>query len=463
MSATREVSFSGGTVLLVEPTSGNMSFSVRSAVPVDGVTRVAVDWGDGDVEFVSVVGGTVPLSHEYRSPGEKRIRISDDLAEFRPSGFDGFSSEGLFEPSNPVNLHTGARPLKRIVSLGSAVANRVLEDGLFANTSITEIPSAYSAPALVPENPASKVVPRMCFYGTNLASLDGLPANVRAIDDWAFRNCTSLIDVSRLSSCDICHVGTYAFAGCTSLVDISPLSISGSYAYADTTIPDKLFRGTWSGSLSYIDQIVGALHDRNRINRYLMPLGVGAFSGCTSLTTHALRAGLPLLNGTFAGCTSLTGFFSGPTATAGTTYYSTTVSGHPTDMAVYYSVSAYLYYSGSTRPQYHVNSGGAFAGSGITSAGSGVERAGILAGEFSGCLGLTTVTIGQAVVCIGSGAFSGCDNLSVVNWTSRTKDFVRNSVVGLTGPGYVGVGTRTYPFGLRTGCVIHCSDGDIVV
>lgn len=68
VSAARELSFAGGAVLLVEPSSGNMTFSIQSAAPSSGAAKAAVDRGDGDAELIPVVGLTGP---GHSGPGQK--------------------------------------------------------------------------------------------------------------------------------------------------------------------------------------------------------------------------------------------------------------------------------------------------------------------------------------------------------------------------------------------------------
>ena len=68
---------------------------------------------------------------------------------------------------------------------------------------------------------------------------------------------------------------------------------------------------------------------------------------------------------------------------------------------------------------------------------------------FDSCSGLRRVTIGNGVTSIGNGAFHNCTSITSVTMTG--KDI--STVQGMT----------NYSWNLPTGCVIHCSDGDITL
>lgn len=68
---------------------------------------------------------------------------------------------------------------------------------------------------------------------------------------------------------------------------------------------------------------------------------------------------------------------------------------------------------------------------------------------FSGCSGLTSVTIGNGVTSIGHWAFFNCSSLMSMTFSGKDKATVQ--------------GMSNYNWGLPSGCVIHCTDGDITI
>ena len=79
-------------------------------------------------------------------------------------------------------------------------------------------------------------------------------------------------------------------------------------------------------------------------------------------------------------------------------------------------------------------------GSAVTSIGVSV---------FYYCSGLTSVTIPSSVTSIGSFAFSSCSGLTSVTFSGKDKATVK--------------AMANYSWDLKTGCVIHCTDGDITI
>lgn len=70
-------------------------------------------------------------------------------------------------------------------------------------------------------------------------------------------------------------------------------------------------------------------------------------------------------------------------------------------------------------------------------------------GTFAGCSGLTNVTIGNNVTSIGGGAFSDCSKLTSMYFKGKTMATVQ--------------GMDNYSWLLPNDCVVHCTDGDIVI
>ena len=60
-----------------------------------------------------------------------------------------------------------------------------------------------------------------------------------------------------------------------------------------------------------------------------------------------------------------------------------------------------------------------------------------------------SVTIPDSVTSIGNGAFDGCVGLTNVTFSGKDKATVQ--------------GMANYSWELKSGCVIHCTDGDITI
>ena len=102
-------------------------------------------------------------------------------------------------------------------------------------------------------------------------------------------------------------------------------------------------------------------------------------------------------------------------------------------------------------------------GTNVTSIGSGVFDAcssltgvtipdsvtSIKTSAFNWCTGLTSVTIPASVKSIGIVAFSGCSGLTNVTFSGKDKATVQ--------------GMANYSWELNSGCVIHCTDGDVTI
>ena len=94
--------------------------------------------------------------------------------------------------------------------------------------------------------------------------------------------------------------------------------------------------------------------------------------------------------------------------------------------------------------------GGAFEYcSGLTSVTIPSSVTSIGSSTFEYCSGLTSVTIPEGVTSIGPSAFYGCSSLTSMTFSGKNKTTVK--------------GIEYYPWNLNSGCVIHCTDGDITI
>ena len=470
------IDFTGATTVLLAARRQGDEVSFYFATVKEGQRYAAVDWGDGSVEIFYPDGDRkVDLRHVYGSyAASTTIRISDTLDEFSVSGV---TLTGVYRTSLSVSPFDGARLVSGVTALGSNIAYRSFTRGMFANTSITEMPSVYSFGNLSPLSSAP-CVPLACFYGcSNLSSVRAL-TGVVAIDAFAFGGCTSLQSVSQFSASSLVHIGYRAFAGCTNLISLDGLT--GTLTRnAGTALFGRAISSFTSEEKEALFSELDPEGSRNfRVDQFMLPVGREAFQGCTKLTDiSALKfSGGIILPGTFDSCTSLATI---PDAVKNC-YYGYGHEGLEVtykdagcicllarDTVVMSDDDRYVCTSGGLTT-YGIgldlwNSGGAFTNTKITDI-VGVPRAGrvlIANDEFSGCSALTSVTI-SGVDKLGYNAFSGCTSLTDVTFTLMTKASVQR-IVGISGACFIGYSRKSCPFGLPVGCIIHCSDGDLRV
>lgn len=142
-------------------------------------------------------------------------------------------------------------------------------------------------------------------------------------------------------------------------------------------------------------------------------IGGWAFSGCNRLTSVTIPSSVTSIgNSAFSGCGGLTNM---------TIPDSVTSIGN----------SAFTGCSGMT---------GVTIPDGMTSIGQMA---------FSWCSSLTSVTIPASVTSIGSDAFVNCSILTDVTFSSKDMATVQSMAIN--------------KLGLKTGCVIHCTDGNITI
>lgn len=93
-------------------------------------------------------------------------------------------------------------------------------------------------------------------------------------------------------------------------------------------------------------------------------------------------------------------------------------------------------------------------------------------GAFLGCIALASVVISEGVETIDIGAFTNCQALSSVMIPSSVTsmgDGVFSHCEALYNVTFIGKDRQTvqgmsrYPWNLQSGCVLHCTDGDITI
>ena len=227
------------------------------------------------------------------------------------------------------------------------------------------------------------------------------------IDEYAFRNCTSLTSVTIGDS--VTTIGDRAFYDCTSLTSV--------------TIPDSV---TTIGNLAF--------YDCTSLTSITIPdsvttIGYTAFSNCTSLTSVTIPDSVTTIGeSAFSSCTSLTSItIPDSVTTIGSSAFSSCTS--LTSITIPDSVTAIgdrAFYDCSSLTSVTIPDSVTTIGEdafydcdSLTSVTIGDSVTSIGDWAFYDCDSLTSVTIGDSVTSIGDWAFSGCYKLvEVINHSS---------------------------------------------
>ena len=288
-----------------------------------------------------------------------------------------------------------------------------------------------------------------------------IPDSVTSIGDWAFMGCTGLASVTIPDS--VTSIGEGAFWGCTGLTSITiPDSVTsiGSAAFykctglTNITIPDSVksigegaFRGC-SSLESITIPFVGAKAGVTSSDTYQYPFGYifgtssytggvateqayyGSSMSYTTSTTYYIPSSLKsvtvtggnILYGAFRNCTGLTSITipDSVTSIGGSAFSNTAWYKNQPDGLVYAGKVAYKYKG--TMPS-------------NTSILLKEGTLGIGDNAFSGCSGLTNITIPDSVTSIGYQAFDGCDNLQDIYITDIAAWFNISGLSNLMGYG----------------------------
>ena len=289
--------------------------------------------------------------------------------------------------------------------------------------------NAYSGNVTIPES--------VTYQGTNYS--------VTAIGSWAFYYCRGLTSIIIGNS--VTSIGNGAFNKCTGLTSITVETGNTVYDSRDNCN-------------AIIETSTNTLHtgcQNTTIPNSVTEIGSSAFSGCTGLTSVTIPNSVTeICSSAFSGCTGLTSitipnsvtyigdwaFYNCTGLTSITIPNSVTYIGgdafsftawynNQPDGLVYAGKVAYKY-KGTMPSGTHIElldgttcvSGSAFSGcTGLTSVTIPNSVTEIGSSAFSGCTGLTSVTIPNSVTEIGSSAFSGCSGLTSIT--------IPNSVISI--------------------------------
>ena len=248
-----------------------------------------------------------------------------------------------------------------------------------------------------------------------------IPNSVTSIGDYAFSDCSSLTSVTIPNS--VTSIGSYAFDGCKSLTSVTiPNSVTsiGKWAFGDcssltsVTIPNSVTSigsSTFSGCSSLASVTIGD---------GVTSIGNYAFYNCSSLTSpvynahcfaymptsysgaYAIPEGIKqIAGGAFFGCSSLT---------------SVTIPNCVTSIGD----QAFEECSNITSVIWNAKNCSSYNfGSQVTSFEFGNEVEVVPSSLCKGMEKLTSITIPNSVISIGSSAFEGCSNITSVAWNAK--------------------------------------------
>ena len=272
-----------------------------------------------------------------------------------------------------------------------------------------------------------------------------IPDGVTSIGYYAFGGCSNLKSITIPDG--VTSIDYYAFYGCSGLTSITiPDGVTsiGNYAFhgcrglTSITIPDGV---TSIGN--------SAFYGCSGLTSITIPdsvtsIGYSAFSGCSSLTSIVVAEGNKVYH-SFKNCLINT---QRKTLILGCKNSEIPLDGSVTSIGD----SAFSGCRGLTSitiPDGVTSIGySAFSGcSGLTSITIPDGVTSIGSSAFDGCSGLTSITIPDSVTSIGGAAFCGCSSLTSITYLGSMAQWKAISILGTIG----------------RGCTVKCTDGDIQI
>ncbi len=322
-----------------------------------------------------------------------------------------------------------------------------LPDGTFAVSAGTTL---YLSEIIIPETykgkAVSTILPEAFQNATNLTSIT-IPDSVTSIGDSAFNGCTGLTSITIPNS--VTSIGNSSFSGCTSLTSItipnSVTSIGDSAFYRCTnltsiTIPNSVTsigKGAFAdcSSLESITlPFVGATKDGTGGTNFGYIFGTWSYSTNNdyvpaSLKTVVITGGTSIGNTAFYGCTGLTSI---------TIPDSVTSIGKGAFANCSSLESITLPFVGATKDGTEETHFGYIFSAGYhvpASLKTVVITGGTSIGDyaFTGCTGLTSITIPEGVTSIGNYAFNGCTGLTSITIPDSVTRIGYSAFEGCTG------------------------------
>ena len=268
-------------------------------------------------------------------------------------------------------------------------------------------------------------------YRNSIASVvigDG----VSSIGDYAFRECSFLMDIAIPDS--VKSIGIYAFLGCTSLTSVViPEGVTSIRNYTFRNCSSLTSVELPSGLLSiggYAFYNCSALENID-IPDGVTSIGMGVFTNCSSLTSVVIPEGVTSIEQTaFYNCSALTSVMipDSVTSIGPSVFYNCSSL---TDVTIPYGltrIEAVTFYNCSS----------------LTSISIPSSVTNIIGCAFQFCSSLTSIVIPDSVTSIGNSAFYGCTALTEITFEGDAPTIGEDAFGNVTATAYYPAGNATW-------------------